>query len=77
MQFGTRLNMALIRYNGGPEDFLKSKFHAYHMLYPVFLPGGQTESLQGPRFYKVWQKTAAFTLGKQTENWEEKHFRSS
>lgn len=36
-------------------------------LYPVVLPGGQMEGLQGP---KVWQQSAAFTLGKQQENRE-------
>lgn len=32
-------------------------------LYPVVLPGGQTEGLRGPRTCKVWQQTVAFTLG--------------
>lgn len=42
-------------------------------LYPVVLPGGQTEGLRGPRSCKFWQQTAAFTLGKQRENREKRN----
>lgn len=85
MQSGAWLSMALIRYSRGPEEFfffnafscvsyLNLTGFICHMscvkLYPVVLPGGQTEGLRGPRFCKVWQQTAAFTLGKQRENRE-------
>lgn len=38
--------------------------------HPAVLPGGQTEGLQGPGSCRVWQQTAAFTVGKTTEDWE-------
>lgn len=39
-------------------------------LYPVVLPGGQTEGLRGPGSCRVWQQTAAVTLDKQRESRE-------